>query len=151
MGLCIAVLGGLALSQMATTDFWGNPRDPWSLYDPSRARQDLPPLAGRIEQEEKSFAGQIHTDVRAPDHYNPYEWTINDMQMLQNPEYMRRYQRDIYLRRSQEPQWKLDVYFNSSLNNFNNWTSSEAPWAELSKFWELRNQPNTWRPRGVSR
>jgi hypothetical protein len=138
MGACLVVLGGLLLTQVVPTDFFGN----------ARAKEDMPPLAGRDESQEKSFAGQIHTDVRGPFGDNPYEKYINDFQMLQNPVYPKRYQRNIYMLRSQEPHWELDAYFNSSLNNFNNWVSSEAPYAELSKFWDQRKiNENQWRPR----
>lgn len=148
MGAALALAGGLLLTQIVPTDFFGNSRNPWSLYDPARAKEDMPPLAGRDESQEKSFAGQIHTDVRAPDIYNPYEKYINDFQMLDSEVYAKRYQRNIYTLRSQEPQWKLDVYFNSSLNNFNNWVSSEAPYSELSKFHQQRKDcENQWRPR----
>lgn len=150
MGICAAVLGGLLLSQVSTTDLMGNARNPWSLYDAARAKEDVPPLAGRDESLEKSFAGQIHTTVKSPDHFNPYEWTINDMQMLQNPQYMLRYQRDIYQRRSQEPEWRLDVYFQSDLNTMDNPSSSEAPWGELSKFHENRHAARSqWLPRNL--
>jgi hypothetical protein len=145
MGACLALIGGLILANFGTTDLMGNSKNPWSLYNKGRAHQDLPPLAGRDESQEKSFAGQIHTDVRAPDHYNPYEHYINDFQMLQNEVYAKRYQRNIYTLWSQEPEWKLDPYFNSSLNNFNNYTSSESPWDELSKFQEKRRDcQNQW-------
>lgn len=145
MGACLALIGGLLFASFGTTDLMGNSRNPWSLYSKDRAQQDLPPLAGRIESLEKSFAGQIHTTVQLPNKWNPQEKFINDFQMLQNEQYGKRYQHDIYTLWSQQPEWKLDPYFNSSLNNFNNYVSSESPWDELSKFQEKRKDcRNQW-------
>lgn len=113
---------------------------PFHLYGTARHDQNLPGTHRDVDQNLASTLTVPNT-VRAPFGPNPQSKYINAWDMIDNPLFAHRYQKNIKLLRADEPDWRLDVYTNSSLNNFGNYHSPEAPYGEILMFSRPDQQP----------
>lgn len=113
---------------------------PFSLYGKERDRQDLP---GTLRDTDQVFSSTltVPSRVRLPFGPNPQEHHIAAFDMIDNEYYARRYQQNIHLMRVSEPDWRLDVFDNSSMNNYANYHSSEAPYRNILNFQRPKQQP----------
>ena len=77
--------------------------------------------------QERSFATQLQTTVRAPFGPNPQQKNINDMSLLRRPQYQESYQRNIFNNQPTGTEdWRVSNDFNSSLNQYSCFHMTEA-------------------------
>lgn len=86
------------------------------------------------DTQEKSFATQLQTTVRLPFGPNPGQFQINDMSLLQSPQYQESYQRNIHNLQIGTEDWRVDPKFNSSINQYASMHMPESTAEQLSNY-----------------
>lgn len=87
--------------------------------------QKLPGVLAN-EPEEKSFAGQIHTNIRLPFGGNPQQHTIGSVEVFAKKSYHDAYQKNIFnVQPTGTPDWRMDQDFLSEINNYNEYMIPE--------------------------
>lgn len=124
----------------------------WGQNRPAR----LPGVIAN-EPEEKSFAGQLHTDIRGPFGPNPQQKFINNTQQLANKNYHDNYQKNIFnVQPTSNTDWRLDPNFNGPLGNYTEFMIPEPQkMSRISNFCNkqkaLRAANNDRNPRKMGR
>lgn len=124
---------------------WGQlSGETWNVSFNNLFRANVPPRLPGVqanEPEEKSFAGQLHTDIRLPFGPNPRQHTIETTAMIAKPGYRKGYQKNIYnVQPTSNVDWRLDNDFNSRLNNMTEYHMPEPHVSAISNFWNKRAQ-----------